>query len=140
MSYVECPPDPTPGISICLKALGLPADQNHCTPKAGFVIAAKTAHPTKHDIITFNSAIVDNTAFWTVQAFEPYNDVHDLFHREVVLMVLACVCATRHLCVPTVTGIPNVLERNAVADEPDSLALLLCALDPCGEMAPARVG
>ena len=54
-----------------------------------------TAHPIKRDLITFNFAVVDHATFWTIQAFEPYKDVHDLFHGEVVLLVLACVCASR---------------------------------------------
>jgi hypothetical protein len=77
-----------------------------------------------------NFAVVDYATFWTIHAFKPYDDVHDLFHGEVVLLVLACVGASRRRRNSTVTSVPNVMERDAVADEPDSLALLLCALDP----------
>jgi hypothetical protein len=50
---------------------------------------AATAHPMEDDLVTFNSAVVENAALWAVQAFKPDNDVHDLFQREVVLLVLA---------------------------------------------------
>ena len=54
-----------------------------------YMTIAATAHPIEDDLVTFNSAVVENAALWAVQAFKPDNDVHDLFQGEVVLLVLA---------------------------------------------------